>query len=374
MQQHEKDKFIALYQKTLNIHDLCEEFGICKSTAYNWIREYAPIKRTKGRAITAHDYYQLERENKTLRTENKIFRRCGCSLDSPLSEKLAAIDRLKSDYTVHMLCKTLDILKSTYYHHALRSPIKKWYELDDDELRPLIKEIFVNSHERFGAQKIKFKLKQLGYNPSLAHIRRLMQEMGLVCKQLQLRYFSTTNRKYKVFRNRIQQKFMTEAPNMVWVSDITHVYVKDVLCSIGMIIDLYARVIVAYNVAETADVAFIKSMFDAAFKNRGRPDGLTFHSDQGVQYTAFTFRKHLRELKVKQSFSNPGTPLDNAVAESFFSCMKREELSHNYYEKLDELRQVVADYVDFFNNMRPHQKLGMLTPCEAERRFFDSKK
>lgn len=374
MQQHEKDKFIALYQKTLNIHDLCEEFGICKSTAYNWIREYAPIKRTKGRTITAHDYYQLERENKTLRTENKIFRRCGCSLDSPLSEKLAAIDRLKSDYTVHMLCKTLDVLKSTYYHHALRSPIKKWYELDDDELRPLIKEIFVNSHERFGAQKIKFKLKQLGYNPSLAHIRRLMQEMGLVCKQLQLRYFSTTNRKYKVFRNRIQQKFMTEAPNMVWVSDITHVYVKDVLCSIGMIIDLYARVIVAYNVAETADVAFIKSMFDAAFKNRGRPDGLTFHSDQGVQYTAFTFRKHLRELKVKQSFSNPGTPLDNAVAESFFSCMKREELSHNYYEKLDELRQVVADYVDFFNNMRPHQKLGMLTPCEAERRFFDSKK
>ena len=374
MQQHEKDKFIALYQKTLNIHDLCEEFGICKSTAYNWIREYAPIKRTKGRTITAHDYYQLERENKTLRTENKIFRRCGCSLDSPLSEKLAAIDRLKSDYTVHMLCKTLDVLKSTYYHHALRSPIKKWYELDDDELRPLIKEIFVNSHERFGAQKIKFKLKQLGYNPSLAHIRRLMQEMGLVCKQLQLRYFSTTNRKYKVFRNRIQQKFMTEAPNMVWVSDITHVYVKDVLCSIGMIIDLYARVIVAYNVAETADVAFIKSMFDAAFKNRGRPDGLTFHSDQGVQYTAFTFRKHLRELKVKQSFSNPGTPLDNAVAESSFSCMKREELSHNYYEKLDELRQVVADYVDFFNNMRPHQKLGMLTPCEAERRFFDSKK
>lgn len=54
--------------------------------------------------------------------------------------------------------------------------------------------------------------------------------------------------------------------------------------------------------------------------------------------------------------------------------MKREELSHNYYDELDELRQVVADYVDFFNNMRPHQKLGMLTPSEAERRFFDSKK
>lgn len=368
-----KDEIAKLYANGWTISALCEKFSISKSTAYNWIREYAPVKRTKGQTITAHDFYQLERENKTLRTENEIFRQSGCSLVSPLADKLAAIDRLKSEFTVHMLCQTLEVLKSTYYHHALRSPVKKWHELDYDKLRPIIKEIFVNSQERFGAQKIKFILQQQGNNASRAHISRLMQEMNLVCKQMRLRYFSTTNRKYKVYRNRIQQKFMTEAPNMVWVSDITHVYVKDTLCAIGVILDLYARRVVAFDVAETADIAFVRGMFDSAFESRGRPEGLIFHSDQGAQYTAFEFRKHLRELKVKSSFSNPGTPLDNAVAESFFSCMKREELSHNYYDELDELRQVVADYVDFFNNMRPHQKLGMLTPSEAERRFFNSK-
>ena len=67
--------------------------------------------------------------------------------------------------------------------------------------------------------------------------------------------------------------------------------------------------------------------FDKAFNLRGCPDNLTFHSDQGVQYTAYKFRKHLYDLGVKQSFSNPGFPLDNAVAEAFFSIMKREELS-----------------------------------------------
>ena len=364
---------ISLYKQNWTIPMLCERFGICKSTAYNWIREYSPIKRTTGRTITAHDYYQLERENRTLRTENEIFRRSGCALSSPLSEKLAAIDRLKSDFSVHMLCQTLGVLKSTYYHHALRSPVKKQCELVDDELRPLIKQIFVNSRERFGAQKIKFVLQQQGKTVSRTHISRLMQEMGLVCKQLRLRYFSTTNRKYRVYRNRIQQKFMTKAPNMVWVSDITHVYVKDVLYSIGIIVDLYARFVVAFDVADVADAAFVQRMFDDAFEKRGRPAGLIFHSDQGLQYTAFDFRKHLRQLKVKQSFSNPGTPLDNAVAESFFSCMKREELSHNYYDEPDELRRTVADYVDFFNNMRPHQKNGMLTPSEAERIFGDSK-
>ena len=361
--------FLSYHKQNWTIPMLCERFGISKSTAYNWIREYSPIKRTKGRTITAHDYYQLERENRTLRTENEIFRRSGCSLSSPLAEKLTVIDRLKSDFTVHMLCKTLDVLKSTYYHHALRSPAKKQYELVDDELRPLIKQIFVNSRERFGAQKIKFILQQRGKTVSRTHISRLMQEMGLVCKQLRLRYFSTTNRKYKVYRNRIQQKFMTEAPNMVWVSDITHVYVKDVLYSIGVIIDLYARFVVAFNTAAVADAAFVQKMFDDAFEKRGWPAGLIFHSDQGLQYTAFDFRKHLRQLKVKQSFSNPGTPLDNAVAESFFSCMKREELSHNYYNEEEELLRAVADYVDFFNNMRPHQKLGMRTPSQAERDF-----
>ena len=105
----------------------------------------------------------------------------------------------------------------------------------------------------------------------------------------------------------------------------------------------------------------------------GKPEGLIFHSDQGVQYTAFEIRKHLRKLGVKTSFSNQGTPLDNAVAESFFACMKRKELSHNYYYDLLTLRNDVADYVDFFNNMRPHQKLGMLTPSAAEEMFAAGK-
>ena len=143
--------------------------------------------------------------------------------------------------------------------------------------------------------------------------------------------------------------------------------------AIGVIIDLYARFVVAFDIAQTPDMAFVQKMFDDAFERRGRPEGLMFHSDQGAQYTAYEFRKHLRELGVKQSYSNPGTPLDNAVAESFFACMKREELSHNYYHEEEELRRAVADYVDFFNNMRPHQKNGMLTPSEAERDFGDLK-
>ena len=72
------------------------------------------------------------------------------------------------------------------------------------------------------------------------------------------------------------------------------------------------------------------------------PEGLIFYSDQGMAHAAFQFRKKLRDLKVVQSFSNPGTPYDNAVAEPFFSIMKREELSHNWYHTIDELEKTVG--------------------------------
>ena len=198
------EDFINALANGTSVKDLCGQFGICKSTAYNWIKKYSLVKRTKDRTISVHKIYQLERENQTLRAENEIFRRSKCSVISPIDDKIAAIELLKDDFSVHMICKTLGIFKSTYYHRVLRSPEKTQNEIIDEDLCPLIKEIFENSRERFGASKIHFILKQQGYHISRAHVSRLMQEMGLVCKQLQLRHFSTTSRKYKVYRNRIQ--------------------------------------------------------------------------------------------------------------------------------------------------------------------------
>ena len=372
--EQEKAELVALYRAGTPVNVLCERFGICKSTAYNWIQKFSPIKRASCvRTVTPDSYYRLEREMQTLRTENEIIRRSGFLLGIPLGAKIETIDRLKSDFSVYILCKTLGVLKSTYYHHKLRAPARKWYELNDDKIRPIVKQIFFDSRERFGARKIRHVLKKHGYTVSEAHISRLMKEMGLVCKQVRLRYFSTTNRKYKYYRNKVQRKFETKAPNLVWVSDFSSVYVKDDLCYIAVIVDLYARVVVACDVTEKTSAEFMIRLFDSAYEKRNRPDHLIFHSDQGTEYTAYIFRKHLRALGVKQSFSKPGTPLDNAVMESFFACLKREELSHNYYDTLEDLQRDVLDFVDFFNNMRPHQKLGMMTPCEAEQKFNDGK-
>ena len=251
-----------------------------------------------------------------------------------------------------------------------RSPEKTQIEIDDAFFAPKIKSVFEQSKERFGSRKIQALLQREGLAISMRRISRLMDEMNLVCKQSRLRYWSTTARKYKYYRNRLQQDFKQPAPNLVWVGDITYVRVKDIFYYICIVIDLFSRRVLAYGVSNQINVDLVWSTFDSAFEMRNRPEGLTFHSDQGSQYTDFNFRKHLRDLKVSQSFSNPGTPLDNAVAESFFACMKREELSHNFYETRDQLENDVAEYVDYYNRVRLHQKMGMRTPIEVEDDFL----
>lgn len=197
-----------------------------------------------------------------------------------------------------------------------------------------------------------------------------MKEENLVCKQERLREYSTTNRKYKYYRNKVMQQFLQPCPNKVRVSDITHIYVNEEFFHICVVIDLYARLVLSWDICQTEDTAFVKKVFGDAFEKRDCPCGLTFHSDQGMPYTSYEFRSFLKGLGVQSSFSRPGIPLDNAVAESFFACMKREELSHNRYANVDDLRRDVEDFVQYFNEMRPHQRLGMTTPAEIERRYW----
>ena len=193
-----------------------------------------------------------------------------------------------------------------------------------------------------------------------------MKELNIKSKQTQLKYFSSSNRKYMYRRNKLKQQFLQTAPNLVWVSDVTYVRVAKDFYAICVVIDLFSRKVLAYEIAPNNTAELIITTFLKAFELRDRPDGLLFHSDQGTQYTSYKFRTFLRGLGVKQSFSYPGIPYDNAVAESFFSSMKVEELSHHFYDVSKDLFRDVAEYVEFFNSKRLHQKLGYKTPDQIE--------
>lgn len=115
----------------------------------------------------------------------------------------------------------------------------------------------------------------------------------------------------------------------------------------------------------------VLTTFNKAFFDRGNPENLIFHSDQGTQYTSSRFQYALWTNNVRQSLSKPGTPRDNAVAERFFKSIKYECLKHKTYRNIEELKVSVEEYMNYYNEMRPMKTRKYLTPNEFERRYFE---
>lgn len=365
-----RQRAIDLHARGTPVPEICSCLGIGRSTLYLWLQQADP---NHPKAIPRKKYLEKS-ELERLRKENKIFRTCGCTPSSPLPDKLRAIDQHKDEFTVYRLCKTLDVLKSTYYHHSLRSPEKTQIQLMDEQLKPLIADIFKKSRETFGARRIRIKLRDKGYKTSEKRINRLMKEMGLNAIGPKPMLNSANDRVYKYYPNKLKGKFLTDSPNEAWVSDITYVKIDEAFVYLCVVIDLYSRKVIAYRVSKNINTDLVKRTFLEAFEARGYPVGSIFHSDQGVQYTSYAFRTLLRSKGVTLSYSRPGTPHDNAVAESFFASIKKEVFRKYFYPTKRAVVKAVDEYVEFYNDYRPHQRLGYLTPNKVEEDYYSQNK
>ena len=171
--------------------------------------------------------------------------------------------------------------------------------------------------------------------------------------------------------NRLLQQFSQDAPNLVWVSDITYLKAGRKWYYLCVIIDLFSRKVISWRLSGKADVSLVMTTFQKAYESRNTPCGLMFHSDRGTQYTAFAFRQLLDSLNVVQSFSKKGYPFDNAVCECFFKYLKLEETNRRTYRTFHELYLSVFEYIEgFYNSRRPHGSLGYLTPNEIESAYW----
>lgn len=160
---------------------------------------------------------------------------------------------------------------------------------------------------------------------------------------------------------------------MVWVSDITAYRFHHEYFYICAILDLFSRKVIAYRVAKTSSTQLITLAFRQAYSERRPEPGLIFHSDRGKQYLSRSFQMLLKESGVEQSLSRPGNPHDNAVMESFFSYLKREELYRHDYPSEAALLRGIDQYVQFYNSKRPHSTLQYKTPDRMEKNCLDAK-
>jgi transposase InsO family protein len=364
----EKKGVANSYENGKSVLTLSQEHNLSRSTIYYWINKYSKITRPSGEVTDLTKIYLLEKRIKRLEAELAVWQKSGCSINSPIAQKLEAIMLLHETYGIHAVCETLGVRRSTFYHHQRRRPEKTVVQTEDERLKPHISKVFTDSKGRLGAKKIRIKLMELGFTVSAPRITRLMRELGLVCVSSGNAPRRYKNNSCKYYRNKLLQRFTQTEPNKVWVSDIAHLYANFTEYYLCVIIDLFSRKVISYSLSDNNRATNLIGTFRCAYEERG-PNELMFHSDQGSQYTSFKFRKMLRERNVAQSFSNTGYPYDNAVAESFFRALRAEETSQHMYNTFEELKDSIDEYINFFNNERPHQKLNYLTPNKFEDNF-----
>ena len=263
----------------------------------------------------------------------------------------------------------MNVNRSTYYKHFYSPPAPR-VSLNQD-IRRLILTIYADYDKRLGAYKIHHVLQRdYGVRISVGRVYRLMRSMHLpkMSTAHPRHYFCRSDD--SLCPDRLRQSFTQNAPNLVWVSDITYLRAGGKWYYLCVVIDLFSRKVIAWHLSSKQDVELTITAFRKAYAARSAPKGLMFHSDRGTQYTAFAFRSLLDSLNIVQSFSKKGYPFDNAVCESFFKYLKKEETDRRSYSSFHDLKLAVFSYIEaFYNAKRPHASLGYLTPDEADARF-----
>lgn len=155
-------------------------------------------------------------------------------------------------------------------------------------------------------------------------VRSLMRELALISKQPGSHAYKKATVERPDIPNTLNRAFDVEAPNQVWCGDITYVWAQGKWHYLAVVLDLYARRVVGWALSEKPDGDLVVNALDVAYEQRGKPQGLLFHSDQGSQYGSRQFRQRLWRYRMRQSMSRRGNCWDNAPMERVFRSLKSE--------------------------------------------------
>ena len=367
-----KRKVIHRYEKGESIKALSHELNIAQSTIYHWRKLYCSIQ-TPQRTYSPKEFNNLLLQVQKLGHEIEIIRYSGFLEAVPLRKRLETLEEIykKEDlsYSVHEMCDALGVARGTFYNHIFRRVDRSDRDRETEELMLKVRQIFDDSQQRDGADKIKAVLGQSGVQVSVKRVSAIMRELDLRSVRTDAKkQYKKIQRTMK--KNLVERDFSATHPNQIWVSDITYFKVNNYWVYLCIILDLFSRKIVGYRVSRNQSTNLVTTTFRNAYQIRGKPKNLTFHSDRGKQYTSAAFTKLLQANGVKQSFSATARPIDNAVAESFFGSFKKEEAYRREYTSEQNFCKSVEQYIRFYNEVRPHQTLKYRTPQAVEDKFY----
>jgi putative transposase len=273
--------------------------------------------------------------------------------------------RHRREYPVRLCCRVLGVSCSGYYAFLKRPKETS----TQSQILAHIREIHRWSRYSYGSRRIMHQLRWEGMIIGRYRVRRLMRLAGVqVRKRRRYKITTQSHHQYPVSPNLIQRCFTVPQPNMVWVSDITYIRTIEGWSYLAIVMDLYSRKIVGWSIARHMKTELVENALMMAIGRRRPQSGLIHHSDRGIQYACYEYRRLLERHGMISSMSRSGDCLDNAVAERFFATLKTECLL-NWKEMIyQEVKRDIVDYIEmFYNSQRLHSHNGYLSPCDFEK-------
>ena len=233
----------------------------------------------------------------------------------------------------------------------------------------MIRRIHDDSDGTYGMPRVHAELVEGGCQVGRKRVARLMRESGLA--GVSRRRGTRTTRvdcNQRAAADRVQRQFRADAPDRLWVADVTYVPTWAGFVYLAIVLDVFSRKVVGWAMANHLRTELVLEALNMATRQR-RPEGVIHHSDKGAQYTSLAFGKRCRETGVVTSTGSAGDCYDNAMAESFFATLECELLRRRSLKTHAQARRAIFGFIEgWYNTGRRHSALGYLSPNEFERR------
>jgi transposase InsO family protein len=277
------------------------------------------------------------------------------------------IEDQRGIWPVRIMCDALSVSASGYY--AWRSRPESARKIANRGLLDDIQRVHAHHCERYGAPRIHAELRAEGQIISRKRIERVMRRHGIRARAPRRYRVCTTDSKHSlpVAANLLDQNFVAERPNQVWLADITYIPTGEGWLYLAVILDLFTRKVVGWAMRDHMRAELTIAALTMAIQRRRPEPGLTHHSDRGSQYAAGDYRDILRAAAVTQSMSRKANCWDNAPMESLFGTLKTELVHQREYPDRDAARRDLFAYIEgYYNRQRIHSAIGYITPEQAE--------
>ncbi|HBO2129103.1 TPA: IS3 family transposase, partial [Pseudomonas aeruginosa] len=352
--------------------DACRSLGVVDSALRRWVKQLEAERQgvtPKSKALTPEQQkiQELEARINRLEREKAIFKKGYRSLDVGRTRSYALIDQLSEQESVEVVCSAFDVARSCYYVHRLR---RRRVDARRVALRSQVNQLFSQSRGSAGSRSILGMLREEGVTIGRFRVRRLMRELGLVSKQPGSHAYKQATVERPDIPNRLNREFATEHPNQVWCGDITYVWAQGRWHYLAAVLDLHTRRVIGWAFSAKPDAELVIKALDMAYEQRGKPQQVLFHSDQGSQYASRLFRQRLWRYRMQQSMSRRGNCWDNSPMERLFRSLKSEWVPSTGYLTAQEAQRDISHYLMHrYNWIRPHQFNDGLPPAVAEEKL-----